>query len=1047
VAPSHPFFNAGAAPKKRSHPLIEASQPGGWMERAGSIGTAIAGLPGAIAKGVYDEYANSAKFLGKYMKGDTATQLRGNETITDNGDVYRDGKLVGNMLMDKDALVRSSTNVADLAPVSAIGSGAARLAKGQKAVDPNTLHMFIGPKGATAAEKKLLDEAKDMAAKLAKEGMSPEEVRILTQQKTGWAHNPAMDVWQMEISDLNAKVKPEFVDILADKGMTKQAATDMMDFRSPNAMDHPELFERYPQMADTQVRPLGPYSPGYKTMRNSADFSPKGSEGRDYSRIRLWGDPSVDIDNADNPLKSVLLHEMQHDVQRLEGWPNGSNPGMFYAPERTTDNVRNMLKTTREMNPPDVLDIPAYKDELDWWEKKYLPVRFREEFIGDGAENEASRAARQMYINTAGETQARNVQSRLTQEATDADITNIMRATDDVSGRSAMYSADDLYPPAPNPARQRPFESTQDIPYERQHVVPHRIREGINGLGTADASSASAPAHPFFTPDMAEQPKPRKLNVHGDYVGAPKGVNTPEQEQAIIDNWVRLSQIPGAERVENFYDDFSSEIARRAGGNPQTGREYGMMMGNFSPLTDVSQNVNMANTAMNQRMLGEPINVEGTVTAARASANTAAGIADRGMARGPKAGPFSHNLISKDFPQIDDPQLPVMDTWMGRISGIEKSGGLSPENVRYLQENIEPRVRAQIGGDHKTAQARVWEGARLEAGAPPLGSVRELMDDRSTLTQMEAIPGSSTGSPLAKGLNETQKGQYTDEMYKAVGGSDAARMFGLADDPEPGFGRYDGHTNPNRTIRLSTGTDGQGPMQGLNPSSKKADSLMRKTYQMLFGQEGSGSTTMRKLGSKESIDNADAAYINMGQRLQGREMHDRVFKALEEELGPDWNNSVVPFQMNDGVGLFKISDVPNNEFQGLVQRVNSRVGGVGVEPRARVSPDYTGVTWSKANTGDPNNPGYGALLDEFDTPELVKKFDQLRPLFAKAQIAHETLAKKWGMTDRGVLDTFRGIAAREGLAGIRKAIRDGILPVAAIGFAAEMMSDGEAGSS
>lgn len=595
---THPFFNAGVAPKKKAeHPLIASSQPGGWMERAGRIGSNIMGLPGALAKGIYDEYANTAKFLGRYMDGETAMQLRGDEEIHDNGDVYRNGELVGNMLLDKDALVRSSTNVADLAPVSAIGSGAARLAKGQKAVDPNTLNVFIGPKGANKAEKKLLEEAKEMSAKLAKEGMSAQDIRILTQQKTGWAHNPAMDVWQMELSDLDAKLKPDFVDTLSSKELTDKAVNGQLDIRAPNAIDHPLLFERYPQLAETSVQPLGPYSPGFKAMRGGGDYSFAGNGGRPNPRIRVWGDPSSDLATPDNRAKSVLLHELQHNIQDIEGWPNGSNPGMFYNPDMTTDSVKNMIKTTQEMNPPDVLEIPAVKEEMEWWRKKYLPARRREDFVGDSPEMAASRAAQYMYMSTAGEAQARNVQRRLTQEATDAEITDIMRAADEASGRSASYSPDELYPPAPNPARQRPFEHTQDISYGPQHNVPQRLKTGIGSIKTGDAMSASMPerTNPLFDGDPYKyvEPGPPVLRdkktgkvVSGPHenwreMDLPEGQfwgksQTPREEQLMAAKAAAREQVKMGDYhpffdVEKRYDaDYSKYPAR-----PETATEMG----------------------------------------------------------------------------------------------------------------------------------------------------------------------------------------------------------------------------------------------------------------------------------------------------------------------------------------------------------------------------------------------------------------------------------------------------------------------------------------
>lgn len=1089
---THPFFNAGAAPKKKAeHPLLSSAK-----RVAGTYRTALRNLQSGYLYEWDDELAAgvAAPVLAAYdyAKGDgfdvvkryKEKQAAYDKIKKDDNAAHPIASTVGGVAgglaqaVTAGAALKSAAaaspavraaasslgRAADAHPLiagAALGAADAGLAgagyadPGSRAegaawnalfgtvlggaggaigkyaaeapYEPNRLNMFIGEKGATKAEKELLKEAQDMADRLAKQGQPQMAIRVLTQKKTGWFKDPVSDKWMMHIPDTDMKMTKEFQEGLE--------SSNPVPMKWTKAYEHPgngtPLAVRYPNLENVDVYPIGPGA-GFTDMKPgySADYND------DLMRMRIFGDPSEDLNAVVSNTKRLAAHETNHFVQGEEGFVPGASVAQFYMPDMT---LKEATKVAEDMRtnptkwkgesgrpyPPERVEElaswldGAYRTKRWVWDqhandqaKEFKRKYGRLPSITQRKEMSGQNTARDLYYSAGGEAMSRATEQNL---------------LDNAKGRQDLI--DNVLTRMDEPR-----------PFSQQHIPP-------DILSSPYRYSEQVPSHPFFTPDMVEQPQPRKLNRYGDYVGGPKGVNTPQQEDAIVANWLRLANVPGAWEGRNFYGDFSTDIARRTGRDPRMAREYGMMMGNFSPLTDVSQNINMANTAMNQRMLGEPINVEGTVTAARASANTAEALTNGGMSKGPKAFPFGINLISQDFPQPDDPFQSVMDTWMGRISGIEKDGGLSPSNVRYLQENIEPRVRQALGGDHKTAQAQVWSGARIDAGEDPLDTIRNEMDRRSTLTQMEAIPGASTGSPLATGLNEAQKGQYTDEMYDAVGGSAAARMFGLADEPEAGFGRWGGHTNPNKTIRLSTGTDGSGETMRLNPSSQKAETLMRKTYQMLFGQEGSGSTTLRPLGAKETIENADAAYINMGQRLQGREMHDRLFKVLEEELGPNWNESVVPFQQREGIGIFKISDVPNSEFQGLVQRVGAKLGSVGIEPQARVSPEFTGVTWSKANTGDPKNPGYGTLLDEFNTPELEKLFDKMKPLFGEAQAAHERLAAKWGMTDRGVIDRFRNIASREGLKGIRRAIKDGILPVAALGYAAALMAgEGERSS-
>ena len=87
-----------------------------------------------------------------------------------------------------------------------------------------------------------------------------------------------------------------------------------------NLMDFDELYENYPQMAGLKVR--------LKTL-------PAGAHGR-FARVEINGKASLEFSNIDlsDKLKtgtalSVLLHEVQHVIQDIEGFAQGGSPEQF----------------------------------------------------------------------------------------------------------------------------------------------------------------------------------------------------------------------------------------------------------------------------------------------------------------------------------------------------------------------------------------------------------------------------------------------------------------------------------------------------------------------------------------------------------------------------------------------------------------------------------------------------------------------------------------------------------------------------------------------
>lgn len=143
----------------------------------------------------------------------------------------------------------------------------------------------------------------------------------------------ADDIARNVIDDSNVRFKD--VDALVDT-----------DYKMSDLVDHPELFENYPDLANK--------------LLNFSTKLPKnwrGSHTPSENRIRLQ--PGMNEDDA----LGVLLHELQHGVQNFEGMQPGANAGNFLPED--FNSVKHLLNL-RPLDMTDELDqlLRSHRGEL-----------------------------------------------------------------------------------------------------------------------------------------------------------------------------------------------------------------------------------------------------------------------------------------------------------------------------------------------------------------------------------------------------------------------------------------------------------------------------------------------------------------------------------------------------------------------------------------------------------------------------------------------------------------------------------------------------------
>lgn len=206
---------------------------------------------------------------------------------------------------------------------------------------------IFGGKLAQGADLKAMEEAQQMAAK----GVHPD----LVMKDTGWHRSPADHQWRFEIPDTKSALNymPEKVGDLASSSMQ-------------SLFNHPDLYKAYPELGNINLRVARTeMRPELKRGGTSGEYWPPVGNAPP-----IIGSFAPDMRNA----RSAILHELQHGVQKIEGFSPGANPSTYAI------NIEKKLMG------------PGQERVYDW--------------------GKVQKEAYDLYHRTAGEVEARNVQTR-----------------------------------------------------------------------------------------------------------------------------------------------------------------------------------------------------------------------------------------------------------------------------------------------------------------------------------------------------------------------------------------------------------------------------------------------------------------------------------------------------------------------------------------------------------------------------------------------------------------------------------------------------------
>ncbi len=150
--------------------------------------------------------------------------------------------------------------------------------------------IFAGPTAKTADLAAL-----EMAKNLQKQGLSRSKIR----NQTGWFQGQDQG-WRFEVPDETSSMQAVGPDKLS-QGQEQPLG---------NLLHHPDAYEAYPHLHTLPV-----------------DANPEG-----FTAISRGGSIGIDPKMSADQTRSALLHEMQHEIQRKEGFMSGRGPYDLVSP-------------------------------------------------------------------------------------------------------------------------------------------------------------------------------------------------------------------------------------------------------------------------------------------------------------------------------------------------------------------------------------------------------------------------------------------------------------------------------------------------------------------------------------------------------------------------------------------------------------------------------------------------------------------------------------------------------------------------------------------
>ena len=532
-------------------------------------------------------------------------------------------------------------------------------------------------------------------------------------------------VWEIDDSPMQFKLLDD-VNALAK---TSKQGEIIGVYRGEDFLDHPELFANYEEFKDMEIIVRnGEYNKesGLTGLIGSVNQQTGAGQYGEYqpstNTMLIYVDPQVGLTVKH---KEVIVHEIQHGAQDIEGQMGGGNQSMLMMQQlsRSLKAEHKMLafglqapsgmifKTAKQQ-----ADATARVKKISGWIGELNDILTQDLTTMTPKDLDNQKAAmHDIYFRLEGEWMARNTQTRMEYMQGLAHKQGVISPLDELGQPEASeqgYRLDEwdrrnLFPLWTGD--DKALDGTKRIATDTDNIwnddliIHTATKSSLEKMSGLPVIRRPMPSSMSLLGDAIPRLKPSdfKRNNDGTYVGFNKSINTPHGITKLLKQLEGLAT-EGAD-ARFWYEDSSKEIMNLVNGDVVEAEKIAQILAITSQEATVKTNVGFAFKALAQHKAGMP--VEG-MRFGKSQNDRIMAVLNGESWEGRKTNSFYQNLMVQIDPSKVSGEQTTQDIWMARAFGLASG---RPGDAQYqIMEEITQNIATQNGWTAPQAQAAIW---------------------------------------------------------------------------------------------------------------------------------------------------------------------------------------------------------------------------------------------------------------------------------------------------------------------------------------------------
>ena len=295
-----------------------------------------------------------------------------------------------------------------------------------------------------------------------------------------------------------------------------------------------------------------------------------------------------------------------------------------------------------------------------------------------------------------------------------------------------------------------------------------------------------------FVADESGSVPPRRVGKTGQYVGAPKGIDTPQALGSMRRKITKLAD----EGVEGrfWYERSSQQLLNAVGGDVDEADKLIQAIAVTSPGTKVRGNFDYALQAYSQWKAGEPIR---TGRFPAAMSKKLKSIFEGKDWAGRKTDDFYNNLMIHIDPSRTGPV--TGDIWMLRAFGFAKPNEMpSPKQYEFITRETQ-RVATELGWEPHQVQAAIWVTMKGRSENPGVKRITEKTSEEAGWLKYTTNASGKRERVISDPEKHIQNWMKHSLAHDLTGEDIARAKFDFADALQGNLGQVSWESIPGRT--------------------------------------------------------------------------------------------------------------------------------------------------------------------------------------------------------------------------------------------------------